>query len=43
MPGVGDTLGDLLLQRAEGTPVRLSDLVSGPTVLPIVRYYGCMP
>ena len=40
---VGDRLDDLELTRADGTPVRLGDVVRRPTIIPIVRYYGCMP
>ncbi len=40
---VGDRLADLALARVDGTPVMLSELVRGPTIVPIVRYYGCMP
>ena len=42
-PDVGDGLEDIDLMRADGTPVRLSEVVRGPTIVPIVRYYGCMP
>lgn len=42
-PDVGDELEDIDLVRADGTPVRLSEVVRGPTIVPIVRYYGCMP
>lgn len=42
-PEVGDLLDDVELRRADGTPVRLSQLVGRTTVIPIVRYYGCMP
>jgi len=40
---VGDRVDDAVLQRVDGTDVRLSALVAGPTVVPIVRYFGCMP
>lgn len=40
---VGDRLDDLELARADGTPVMLGDVVRRPTIIPIVRYYGCMP
>lgn len=42
-PSVGDRLDDVELQRADGTKVMLGELVRRPTIVPIVRYYGCMP
>lgn len=42
-PTLGDTLEQVTLRRVDGTEVRLSDLLEGPTIVPIVRYYGCMP
>lgn len=41
--GVGDRIDDIELARVDGSPVRLSELLEGPTIVPIVRYYGCMP
>jgi len=43
MVGVGDRPDDLELIRADGTPVMPGDVVRRPTIIPIVRYYGCMP
>ena len=40
---VGDRLEDLELRRADGTPVRLTEVIDRLTIIPIVRYYGCMP
>lgn len=40
---VGDRLADVELANVEGAPVMLSDVVRRPTIVPIVRYYGCMP
>ena len=42
-PAVGHRLTDLELTRVDGSPVMLSDAITGPTIVPIVRYYGCMP
>jgi peroxiredoxin len=36
-------LDDLELTTAAGTVVRLSELADRPLVIPLVRYYGCMP
>lgn len=36
-------LADVEVRQADGTPVRLGDLVDRPTVLVIPRYYGCLP
>lgn len=43
MVEVGDRLDDLELTRSDGTPVMLAEVVRRPTIIPIVRYYGCMP
>ncbi|MCP4434760.1 MAG: redoxin domain-containing protein [Actinomycetia bacterium] len=43
LPGVGDRLDDVCLRRHDGSEVSLGELVDGPTIVPIVRYYGCMP
>ncbi|MGI9577800.1 MAG: redoxin domain-containing protein [Microthrixaceae bacterium] len=42
-PQVGDSLGAVDLKRADGSEVSLADVVDRPTIVPIVRYYGCMP
>jgi hypothetical protein len=34
----GDVLPDLTLLRPDGTPVRLSELLSGPTLLIFLRH-----
>lgn len=39
----GDRLSDLELTRVDGSSVMLGELVQGPTIVPVVRYYGCMP
>ncbi len=39
----GDQLADLELRTPDGDAVRLSEIISRRTVIPIVRYYGCMP
>ena len=36
-------LADLQLETPEGHPVRLGDVVDRPTVIDLVRYYGCAP
>jgi hypothetical protein len=32
-----------MLHRVDGSKVKLSEIIDGPTIVPIVRYYGCMP
>jgi peroxiredoxin len=39
----GDVVDDLELATADGDTKSLSELASGPVVIPLVRYYGCMP
>ena len=41
--GVGDRVPAMNLFDATGGRVALDDLLDGPTVIPLVRYYGCMP
>jgi len=36
-------LSDLVLEDPDGDPVRLGDLIDRPTVIDLVRYYGCSP
>lgn len=36
-------LADLELLDPAGAPVRLGDLIDRPTVIDLVRYYGCAP
>ncbi len=40
---VGDKIADQIVCRDDGSEVKLSEVIAGPTILPIVRYYGCMP
>ncbi|MDX1510327.1 MAG: redoxin domain-containing protein [Nitriliruptorales bacterium] len=40
---VGDTLHDIGLFDPDGTPVALSDVVDGPTILVLPRYFSCLP
>lgn len=40
---VGDQLGPITLHDVDGTPVELAGLLDRPLVVPLVRYYGCMP
>ncbi len=40
---VGDRLGPVTLFDADGVPVELASLLDRPLVVPLVRYYGCMP
>lgn len=42
-PDVGDRLADVELRRVDRSPGRLSELLDRPTIIRIVRYYGCMP
>jgi hypothetical protein len=37
------SLAELALEDAAGAPVRLGDVVDRPTVVDLVRYYGCAP
>jgi peroxiredoxin len=41
--GVGDRLENVTLSDVEGTPVEVASLLDRPLVIPLVRYYGCMP
>jgi peroxiredoxin len=43
LAGVGDQLGPVTLYDVDGTSVELSGLLDRPLVVPLVRYYGCMP
>lgn len=43
MVQVGDQLGSVTLFDPSGEPVELADLLDRPVVVPLVRYYGCMP
>lgn len=40
---VGDRIRSAGLVDVRGARVELSDVVTRPTVVPLVRYYGCMP
>lgn len=42
-PQFGDPLPGVDLERADGSAAKLSEFVKGPTIIAIVRYYGCMP
>lgn len=39
----GDAVADLELATTDGETRHLSELANGPLVIPLVRYYGCMP
>lgn len=39
----GDRLPPVTLTEVGGRPVALDSLVTRPTIVPLVRYYGCMP
>lgn len=39
----GDRIGPVTLYHPNGDAVPLRDLLDRPVVLPLVRYYGCMP
>lgn len=39
----GDVVADVELRTPTGAPARLSSVLTRRTVVPIVRYYGCMP
>lgn len=43
MVQVGDRLGPVTLFDPDGEPVELASLLDRPVVVPLVRYYGCMP
>ncbi|MEU4293168.1 redoxin domain-containing protein [Kribbella sp. NPDC026596] len=43
MVDVGDQLETLTLYDANGQPAELDELLDRPTIMPLVRYYGCMP
>jgi len=40
---VGSRLPDLTLEDPAGSEMRLGELITRRTVVPVVRYYGCMP
>ncbi|WP_041759359.1 peroxiredoxin-like family protein [Pseudonocardia dioxanivorans] len=40
---MGDQIGPITLYDVDGTPVELASLSDRPVLLPLVRYYGCMP
>ncbi len=40
---VGDRIADQRIRRDDGSEVKLSEVIAGPTIIPIVRYYGCLP
>lgn len=40
---VGDRIDSVTLSDVDGKPVELAGLLDRPTVIPLVRYYGCMP
>lgn len=40
---VGDRLGPVMPSDVDGEPVPLTSLLDRPLVIPLVRYYGCMP
>jgi peroxiredoxin len=39
----GSVLPDITLRNPADDAVQLSDLITRRTVIPVVRYYGCMP
>jgi len=39
----GPDLGGIVLDDSLGRPVRLGDIVDRPTIVNLVRYYGCPP
>lgn len=41
--GTGDVVADVELRTPTGAPALLSTVLRRRTVVPIVRYYGCMP
>jgi peroxiredoxin len=41
--GPGDAVADMELTTIDSATRRLSGLAAGPVVIPLVRYYGCMP
>lgn len=43
LTGIGDRLGPITLYESDGRPVELDALLDTPLVVPLVRYYGCMP
>lgn len=40
---VGDRIRPITLSDVDGKPVELSTLLKTPLIIPLVRYYGCMP
>lgn len=40
---VGDVIADLELATVDGDARSLSEVATRPMVIPLVRYYGCMP
>lgn len=43
MERLGDRIGPITLSDVDGQPVELSTLLTTPVIIPLVRYYGCMP
>src|SRR5437879_5717092 len=43
LTGIGDRIGEVDLRDVDGNPVDLDTLLGSPPVVPMVRYYGCMP
>lgn len=39
----GDRIGALTLSDVDGRPVELATRLTSPAIVPLVRYYGCMP
>lgn len=40
---IGDRVPYVTLYYADGKPIALAELLDRPAVVPLVRYYGCMP
>lgn len=40
---IGDRIGPITLFDVDGKPVELSTVLTTPVIIPLVRYYGCMP
>ncbi|MGA9871682.1 MAG: redoxin domain-containing protein [Rhodococcus sp. (in: high G+C Gram-positive bacteria)] len=43
LTAVGDRIASIALQNVDGERVDLDALLATPIVVPLVRYYGCMP
>jgi peroxiredoxin len=43
LAAAGDQVGSVTLHDVEGKPVDLAGLLDRPLLVPLVRYYGCMP